>query len=117
MLHEIPNDQLVTLLTEIFRILRPGGHVRFLDVPPYAALPPERAYLQSFDAWGNGEAYWDDFLSTDLKALMEDVGFSNVGDGPLEYEEPGFKGSAALMRTAEFRPENRWVTSATKLAN
>lgn len=116
LLHEIPNDQLTTLLTEIYRILRPGGHVRFLDVPPYAALPPERAYLQSFDAWGNGEAYWDDFLSTDLKAFITDVGFSDVVDGPLEYEEPAFKGSAALMRTAEFRPENRWVTSATKLA-
>ena len=29
-------------------------------------------------------------------------------------EEPEFKGSAALMRTSEFRPENRWVTSARK---
>lgn len=114
-LHEIPNNQLLDLLHEIHRILDDGGHVRFLDIPPYAALPPERAYLQSFDAWGNGEAYWDDFLSTDLKAVFEEAGFSDVVDGPLVFDEPAYKGNAALMRTAEFRPENRWVTSATKV--
>ena len=115
LLHEIPSDFLVDLLREIYRVLDDGGHVRFLDVPPYSVLPPERAFLQSFDAVGNGEVHWDDFLSTDLKSLLAEVGFENVEDAPLKFEEPGFKGSAALMRTSEFRSENRWVTSAQKI--
>jgi len=114
LLHEIPSELLPSLLEEVFRLLSKGGEVRFLDLPPYSVLSPERAFLQSFDAYGNGEVHWDDFLSTDLKKLLIEVGFQYVEDGPLVFEEPEFKGSAALMRTSEFRPENRWVTSARK---
>ena len=114
LLHEVPSSKLVGLLQEVYRILDEGGHVRFMDIPPYSALSAERAFLQSFDAWGNGEAHWDGFLATDLKVLLKDVGFSEVRDGPLSFEEVEFKGNAALMRTSEFRPENRWVTCAEK---
>ena len=56
-------------------------------------------------------------LSRDLKSLLTEIGFEDVEDGPLVFEEPEFKGSAALMRTSEFRPENRWVTSARKMTS
>mgnify|MGYP006097746653 CR=1 FL=1 len=117
LLHEIPYELLPSLLKEVFRLLDEGGQVRFLDLPPYEVLSSERAFLQSFDAYGNGEVHWDDFLSRDLKSLLTEIGFEDVEDGPLVFEEPEFKGSAALMRTSEFRPENRWVTSARKMTS
>ena len=40
----------------------------------------------------------------------------NVGDGPLDYDEPNYWGTAALLRTGEFRLENRWVNAADKPA-
>lgn len=116
LLHELSTEVLDAVMAEAYRLLRPGGHIRFLDMPPYAELPPERAFLQSFDCEGNGEAFWDEFLSRDFKAVLRGAGFVNVGDGPLDYDEPGYWGTAALLRTGEFRLENRWVNEADKPA-
>ena len=114
LLHELSTEVLDAVMAEAYRLLRPGGHIRFLDMPPYAELPPARAFLQSFDCKGNGEAFWDEFLSRDFKAVLAETGFVNVSDGPLDYGEPNFWGTAALMRTGEFRLENRWVNMADK---
>ncbi len=114
LLHELSPEALDAVMAESFRVLRPGGHIRFLDIPPYAALSPEVAFLQSFDSRGNGEAFWDGFLSRDFKSLLSEIGFVRVSDGPLDYDEPGYWGSAALMRDGKFRPDNRWVTEAFK---
>jgi len=116
LLHELSAEVLDAVITEAYRLLRPGGHIRFLDMPPYAELPPERAFLQSFDCEGNGEAFWDEFLSRDFKAVLGDCGFVNVSDGPLDYDEPNYWGTAALLRTGDFRLENRWVNAADKPA-
>ena len=114
LLHELGAETLDAVMAEAYRLLRPGGHIRFLDMPPYAELPPERAFVQSFDCAGNGEAFWDEFLSRDFKSLLRETGFVNVSDGPLDYDEPDYWGTAALLRTGEFRPENRWVNEADK---
>ena len=114
LLHELGTETLDIVMAEAYRLLRPGGHIRFLDMPPYARLSPERAFLQSFDCQGNGEAFWDEFLSRDFKSLLRETGFVNVSDGPLDYDEPNYWGTAALLRTGEFRLENRWVNAADK---
>ena len=112
--HEVTSAVLDQVLGEAFRVLRPGGHIRFLDVPPYSALEPEYAFLQSFDNDGNGEKFWNEFLSSDFKGALERAGFVDAADGALDYDQPGFTGTAALMRTGEFRKENRWATQADK---
>jgi SAM-dependent methyltransferase len=114
LLHELSVEVLDVVMAEAHRLLRPGGHIRFLDMPPYAELAPERAFLQSYDCEGNGEAFWTEFLSRDFKSVLAQHGFVNITDGPLDYDEPSFWGTAALMRTGEFRPENRWVNQADK---
>lgn len=114
LLHEVPPSVLDELIAEAFRLLQPGGHIRFLDIPPYEALDPEVAFIQSFDHQGNGEAFWDDFLDRDFKAVLVAAGFVDVEDHPLDYPDPGYWGSAALMRDGTHRAENRWVTSANK---
>ena len=112
--HEVTVGVLEKILAEAYRVLRPGGHIRFLDLPPFSALAPEVAFLQSFDNDGNGEKFWNEFLSLDFKATLRGAGFVNVADGPLDYDEQTYAGTAALMRTGEFRPENRWVTEGDK---
>ena len=42
------------------------------------------------------------------------AGFVDVEDHALDYEDPGYWGSAALMRDGTFRSANRWVTSGNK---
>ena len=43
-------------------------------------------------------------------------GFTDIVDGPLDFDEPGYWGSSALWRTGEFDPVHRWVTRASKPA-
>ena len=114
LLHEVPDDVRAEIMTEAFRILRPGGVLMFLDIPPYRVLGPHEAFFESFDGRGNGENYWEDFLKSDFPGLLRATGFVDVEEGPLDFEEPGYWGSAALLRTGEFNPVHRWVTRARK---
>lgn len=114
LLHEVPPGVLDQIVAEAYRVVRPGGHVRFLDIPPYEALDPEVGFVQSFDHTGNGEVFWTGFLDRDFKQLLSDAGFVDVEDHALDYEDPGYWGSAALMRDGTFRSANRWVTSGNK---
>ncbi|HEU0103484.1 MAG TPA: class I SAM-dependent methyltransferase [Mycobacteriales bacterium] len=116
LLHEVPDDVRARILTEAFRILKPGGRVMFLDIPPYSALSPAQAFFESFDGRGNGENFWEEFLASDFPALLRSVGFEQIEDGPLDFPEPGYWGSSALWRTGRFDEVHRWVTSAVKPA-
>ena len=114
LLHEVPDDVRAECMAEAFRILRPGGHLMFLDIPPYRVLSPQEAYVESFDGRGNGENFWEDFLTSDFPGLLRSVGFVDFEEGPLDFEEPGYWGSSALWRTGEFNPVHRWVTRARR---
>lgn len=115
-LHEVPDDARAAIIAEAFRILRPGGTLMFLDIPPYSALTPAQAFFESFDGRGNGECFWEEFLASDFPALVRSEGFEELTDGPLDYEERSYWGSSALWRTGEFDPVHRWVTRAIKPA-
>lgn len=114
LLHEVPDDVRAAIVAEALRLLRPGGTLMFLDIPPYAALDPAQAWFESFDVRGNGEKYWEQFLASDFPGLLESTGFVDVADGPLDFPDAGYWGSSALWRTGEFDPVNRWVTTARK---
>lgn len=114
LLHEVPDDVRAKIMAEAFRILRPGGRIMFLDIPPYRVLSPQEAFFESFDGRGNGENFWEDFLSSDFLALLRTVGFVDIEEGALDFEEPGYWGSSALWRTGEFNPVHRWVTKARR---
>ena len=114
LLHEVPDDVRASIVAEAFRILRPGGTLMFLDIPPYSALTPVQAWFESFDGRGNGECFWEEFLVSDFPALMRSAGFEELSEGPLDYEEKSYWGSSALWRTGEFDPVHRWVTRAVK---
>jgi ubiquinone/menaquinone biosynthesis C-methylase UbiE len=114
LLHEVPPEVGDQILHEAFRLLAPGGTLLILEAPRYGVLPPELGFLEDFDTRGNGEAFWGPFLSRDLPSVLRGIGFVDVKEGPLEYEEQDYWGSAALMRTGEFQPHNRWVTQGDK---
>lgn len=114
LLHEVPDDVRADIMAEAYRILEPGGTLLFLDIPPYSALSPVEAWFESFDGRGNGENFWEPFLSSDFPALLASVGFTDITDGPLDFDEPGYWGSSALWRTGDFKAEHRWVTTARK---
>lgn len=116
LLHEVPTDVRRNIMAEALRLLRPGGTLLLLDIPPYSAMSLVEGWFQSFDDRGNGENFWNSFLDSDFPKLLRSVGFIEVHDGPLEFPDPAYWGSAALWRTGDFKPVNRWVTTARKPA-
>jgi SAM-dependent methyltransferase len=114
LLHEVPNDVRARMLAEAHRILRPGGQLMFLDIPPYRVLTPVQAFFESFDGRGNGENFWESHLASDFPALLRETGFTDVREQALDFDDPGYWGSSALWRTGTFDPVHRWVTSAVK---
>lgn len=114
LLHEVPDDVRAEIVAEALRLLRPGGTLMFLDIPPYSAVDPAQAWFESFDVRGNGEKYWEQFLSSDFPGLLRQTGFTDVTEGSLDFPDPGYWGSSALWRTGEFDPVHRWATTARK---
>ena len=114
LLHEVPQDAHGKIFEEAFRVLRPGGYLLFIEIPPYRELNVVEAFFQSFDARGNGEIFWDGFLDRDLNQLLEFAGFESIEQGPLDYHDPEHWGAAALFRTQEYKAKNRWVVKARK---
>jgi SAM-dependent methyltransferase len=114
LLHEVPDDVRAQIVAEAFRILRPGGQLMFLDIPPYRVLSPVQAFFESFDGRGNGENFWESYLASDFPALLRETGFVDVQEHSLEFDDPGYWGSSALWRTGTFDPVHRWVTRAVK---
>jgi SAM-dependent methyltransferase len=114
LLHEVPDDVRTAIVAEAFRLLRPGGRLIFLDIPPYRALEPVEAFFQSFDGRGNGENFWESFLVSDFPAVLAAAGFTDVTERALDFTDSGYWGSAALWRTGQFRAVHRWVTTARR---
>lgn len=80
--HEVPEVSFGDILSEVFRLLRPGGTFTVIDAPNGTQFPaPNRMWL-AFDAQYNCEPYSPAFVATDLKALLSDHGFKNIEQGP-----------------------------------
>ena len=105
-----------------------GSHVIEANGVPHAFADAVRAMdrwtykrgeetidLGSSKDWGpDTVVVLDSLTSMGEAALLRAAGFVDVGEGPLGHHEPDYWGSGALMRSGEFRPENRWVTHADR---
>ncbi|MEO0540721.1 MAG: class I SAM-dependent methyltransferase [Cyanobacteria bacterium P01_A01_bin.105] len=72
--HELPQQAALAVLTEARRLLRPGGHLGFMDMNPqsqvYAQMPPYILTLLK-----STEPYLDQYFALDLPQAMVDAGF------------------------------------------
>lgn len=86
--HELPHAANVTLLTELYRILKPGGDIVLSDPPPFRAIHPFHAVLLDWDTIHREEPYFSEACASDWGAEMERIGFTGVrafAIGPDSY--------------------------------
>ena len=89
MFHELPGDVARKVMSEMFRLCKPGGAMLMADVKPYSSLDEDA--LWNADFWNQmvgGDPFWREYAMTDFVGLAEAVGFANViwhGLGEFEY--------------------------------
>lgn len=88
LIHEIPPGIIRAIFAESFRLLEPGGHMIMADVPRYFDLDKMSVWRFDLAARYGGEPYWRSASSTDLKAVAEAVGFTNVSGFTLPKGQP-----------------------------
>lgn len=74
-LHELPLKHIQATLAEAFRVLRPGGVMLHMELPPNAPLAPYDQFYLDWDSYYNSEPFYKNFRDQDYQQLCTDAGF------------------------------------------
>ena len=77
-LHEVPRKDITRVLAEAYRVLRPGGLMLHMELPPNAQLSPYDAFYLDWDSSYNNEPYYKPFRDLVPQQLCEQAGFSSA---------------------------------------
>lgn len=74
--HEVPLKNIGRMLAECHRVLRKGGLMLHMELPPNRELPPYDGFYLDWDSWYNAEPFYKTFRDQDPKALCTAAGFA-----------------------------------------
>jgi ubiquinone/menaquinone biosynthesis C-methylase UbiE len=75
-LHELTAKGVAQCLRECHRVLKPGGLMIHMELPPNVRVPPYEQFYLDWDAYYNKEPWYKKFRDTDLRSLVTDAGFA-----------------------------------------
>jgi len=73
--HELPLKSIRQALKECRRVLRPGGLMIHMELPPNRALSPYDGFYLDWDSWYNCEPFYKTFRDQDERQLCVEAGF------------------------------------------
>jgi SAM-dependent methyltransferase len=77
-LHELPVKSTKAIFAEARRVLRPGGLMIHMELPPNSEVDPYYGFYLDWDAGSNNnEPFYADFRNQDVAALCHGAGFSD----------------------------------------
>ena len=76
-LHELPKKHIERYLREAHRVLRPGGVLINMELPPNSAMTPYDSFYLDWDSYYNNEPFYKNFRDQDYRALCVDSGFAS----------------------------------------
>jgi ubiquinone/menaquinone biosynthesis C-methylase UbiE len=94
-LHEVPRKGIAQIFAEAYRVLRPGGLMLHMELPPNSQLSPYDAFYLDWDSYYNNEPFYKPFRDLKPEALCRQAGFAR--DKFVQYVIPsiGFYGEKA----------------------
>lgn len=87
-LHELSLADIGKYMAEAHRILRPGGMLITMELPPNRLLAPYDQFYLDWDCYYNHEPYYRAFRDADAMTIAEQAGFS--GDGYFQFTVPQY---------------------------
>lgn len=75
-LHELSVKDIRKVFAEAHRVLRPGGLMLHMELPPNDSLTPYDAFYLDWDAYYNNEPFYKKFRDQDIGKLREEAGFA-----------------------------------------
>ena len=77
-LHELPVKDIRGYLAEAFRVLKPGGLLWNMELPPNSAMGPYESFYLDWDSYYNSEPFYKGFRDQDYRELVRTAGFADV---------------------------------------
>jgi ubiquinone/menaquinone biosynthesis C-methylase UbiE len=75
-LHELPTPVIKAFFNEAHRVLKPGGVLINMELPPNDALGAYDAFYLDWDCFYNNEPFYKDFRDLSYSGLCSDAGFA-----------------------------------------
>ena len=78
-LHELSSKSLPKILSECYRVLKPGGLALHLEQPQYdATMPVFEQFMRDWDAYNNSEPFWTAMHGIDMELALVESGFNKT---------------------------------------
>ncbi len=90
-LHETSNRAMGSVMTEVSRLLKPGGLTLHLEQPSYSEdMPLYEQFIRDWDAHNNNEPFWTTLHDIDIKNVLAENGFqsSELFVAPIAVAKP-----------------------------
>lgn len=95
-LHELPVKDIRAFFKEAHRVLRPGGLLWNMELPPNSAMGAYESFYLDWDSFYNNEPFYKTFRDQDYRQLCTDAGFAAEGFLQATLPRYTFVGEAAF---------------------
>jgi ubiquinone/menaquinone biosynthesis C-methylase UbiE len=99
-LHELSLKTIAATMKEIRRVLKPGGMMLHMELPPNTQMSPYEGFYLDWDCYYNEEPFYKAYRDQDPKALASAAGFAPQDYFQFVTPSLGGYGEAAIREAA-----------------